>query len=913
MHLDPGIVVIGAITGLAYGMLAMGLILVYRSSRIVNFAHGAIGAFSVSVLALLVLDWRWNFALAALVAVAAGGAVGAVWERLVIRRVANASRLILLVMTIGIAQVMLALQLALPELHHPGRYPTAFNVRISLFGAVLGGAHITLILVAPVIVGGLAWLLNRTTFGLSVRASASSIDNARLAGIRVRRVSTAVWALAGVLSAVTFILVEPVRGDLAGSAASATLGPGLLLRALVAAVVGGFVSFPAALVGGVAVGVGEALLFANIHNPGTVDGLLAVALVALVAVRGARTLTDDADQWSLAARRVVGPKVLRHTRWVGVAVAVVAPLVLARSSQQFTLTLIVLYALAGVSVVLCVGWAGQLSLAQFAFVGIGAAVTAGLTERGMSLLFSIVYATVAGVVAAVAVGWPALRVRGMLLAVTTLGLSLAASSWVVPTLLTFHGSQAAFVTRGRLGPIDVSGDRAYYYVCLGVLVAVLLAVSRLRTTGVGRAIVAVRDNERSAASHGVVPAAAKLRAFALAGGTAALAGGLLAGAYLQFRADAFPPDSSLRLLSMVVIGGAGSVAGAVAGAVYIIGVPALTGGFMDHLLGSSSVYVTLLGGVGVIMLLLQNPAGLVQSLSDLVGKLIGRRGTDAIVDSTPRRTLRPIAAPVQVAGVDPLLVDGVTVAFGGIVANHEVSLAVHPGEIVGLIGTNGAGKSTLMQAIGGFAPIEAGTIHVFGTNVARLSAPERAALGLGRVFQDARLYPDLTVAETVAVALESRERSELIPSLLALPPSRRAERRKRQEADDLLDGFGLGRYAGTCVGELSTGTRRFVELACLVATQSRLLLLDEPTAGIAQREVEQFAPFIAEVRAALSASVLLIEHDMPVLMSLCHRIYCLSAGEVIAEGTPNEVRNDERVIASYLGTEDRALTRSDVA
>jgi ABC-type branched-subunit amino acid transport system ATPase component len=242
-----------------------------------------------------------------------------------------------------------------------------------------------------------------------------------------------------------------------------------------------------------------------------------------------------------------------------------------------------------------------------------------------------------------------------------------------------------------------------------------------------------------------------------------------------------------------------------------------------------------------------------------------------------------------------------------------VSLVVNPGEIVGLIGTNGAGKSTLMNAISGFAPVTVGTIEVFGTNVARLGPPDRAALGLGRVFQDARLYPDLTVAETVAVALEAHDRTELVPSLLALPPSWRAERRKRAEAGELLDGFGLGRFADTCISELSTGTRRFVELACLVATRSRLLLLDEPTAGIAQREVEQFAPYIADVRAALSASVLLIEHDMPVVMSLCDRIYCLSAGEVIAEGTPNEVRNDERVVESYLGNDMRAVDRSGVA
>jgi ABC-type branched-subunit amino acid transport system ATPase component len=174
------------------------------------------------------------------------------------------------------------------------------------------------------------------------------------------------------------------------------------------------------------------------------------------------------------------------------------------------------------------------------------------------------------------------------------------------------------------------------------------------------------------------------------------------------------------------------------------------------------------------------------------------------------------------------------------------------------------------------------------------------------------LYPDLTVTETLMVALEARERSWFVPSLTALPPSVPAERRKRKEARELVDFLGLGRYGDEFISNLSTGTRRIVELGCLLAVDARVLLLDEPTGGVAQRETEAFAPLIVRITRELDASLLIIEHDMPLVMAISDRIYCLEAGEVIAEGTPIEVRENPLVIASYLGTDERAIQRSSV-
>ena len=201
---------------------------------------------------------------------------------------------------------------------------------------------------------------------------------------------------------------------------------------------------------------------------------------------------------------------------------------------------------------------------------------------------------------------------------------------------------------------------------------------------------------------------------------------------------------------------------------------------------------------------------------------------------------------------------------------------------------------------------------MFGKTVDDLAGYKRARLGIGRAFQNAKLFSALTARETVMVALEARSRSWLIPSMLYLPPSPGREARKKREADEIIDYLGLGRYADTTLAELSTGTRRIVELASLIALDSKLLLLDEPTAGVAQKETEAFGPLIRSIQKELGSSILIIEHDMPMVMSISDRIYCLEAGGVIAEGTPIEVRNNPLVIASYLGTDERAINRSEV-
>jgi ABC-type branched-subunit amino acid transport system ATPase component len=375
--------------------------------------------------------------------------------------------------------------------------------------------------------------------------------------------------------------------------------------------------------------------------------------------------------------------------------------------------------------------------------------------------------------------------------------------------------------------------------------------------------------------------------------------------------QAFGPEESLRVVATAVIGGLGSIAGPVIGALWVRGLPVLFNDTPQVRLFTSSI--------GLLILLMYFPGGLMQimyrlrdAVLDWADRRLASQGVEAPVPAIAKAMpTRAAGAAVPDASVPWLSARGISVSFGGIHAVNDVTLEVRAGELVGLIGTNGAGKSTLMNAVGGFVR-STGEVRVLGVDVSGRPAYRRHRRGLGRGFQAARLYPALTVRETIMVALEARERSWLVPSMTGLPPSPRAERRKRVEAAELIDFLGLGRYGDEFVSNLSTGTRRIVELGTLLAVDARVLLLDEPTGGVAQREAEAFGPLIVRIQHELGAAMLMIEHDMPLIMGISDRVYCLEAGAVIAEGTPAEVRGDARVIASYLGTDERAIRRSGI-
>jgi branched-chain amino acid transport system ATP-binding protein len=247
-------------------------------------------------------------------------------------------------------------------------------------------------------------------------------------------------------------------------------------------------------------------------------------------------------------------------------------------------------------------------------------------------------------------------------------------------------------------------------------------------------------------------------------------------------------------------------------------------------------------------------------------------------------------------------------SFGGVNAVNDVSFAVAPGEIVGIIGPNGAGKTTLFDLMSGFVSVGRGQVLLNGVDVTRLGADGRARRGLGRSFQDARLFPALTVEGAIAVALErSISVRDPFSAALHLPKVYDCELRVRQRVAELVELLGLAAYRAKFVHELSTGTRRVVDLACLLAHRPAVVLLDEPSSGIAQRETEQLGPLLVRIRDGLGASLIVIEHDMPLVGAISDRMVAMEQGRIIAEGSADEVLRHPEVIRSYLGNSNLGL------
>jgi ABC-type branched-subunit amino acid transport system ATPase component len=314
-----------------------------------------------------------------------------------------------------------------------------------------------------------------------------------------------------------------------------------------------------------------------------------------------------------------------------------------------------------------------------------------------------------------------------------------------------------------------------------------------------------------------------------------------------------------------------------------------------------NVGVTLLfGGVGLILVLRAYPRGIVGALQGWWQSRLDRMAAKPrpLLDHAPTGALR---------------VTDVSVTFGGISALDGVAIEVRPGEIVGLIGPNGAGKTTLMNVIAGTLTPDHGRIELSGADVSGLAPELRSLFGLARSFQDASLFPGLTVTELLQVAASGRNRIGFVSAAVTTPCVRNAQGGSRAEAAEVEARFGLEAWADTLTSDLSTGTRRICDLAAQVIARPKLLLLDEPTGGVAQREAEAFGPLLRRIRSELDCSILIIEHDMPLLMGLCDRVYAMDLGQVIAEGSPEEIRNTPAVIASYLGTDETAIGRSGTA
>ena len=649
MTINLDTVVLGLITGLTYSTFAIGIVVFYKAARFVNFAYGNLGLLASVLLGKLVIDADFPFWVAFALCLSGCAAVAALVELGIVRRLFTAPRLVLTVATIAVSQILLfiatrpSLRAEQSEIVMKG-YPTPLRTQWVVGDLVLRGPDILILFVVPVIGLAIAAFFRFTSYGHAVRAASENPDAARLAGISVKRMSTLVWVIGGVLAGVTAILQAPRTSVFSPMAA---LGPGLLVRALAAGLVGRMQSLPIAFVAGVVIGVVEAVIFDNFPSGGTTElFVFAIVMGALLlqarelsrATRdGGSSVVFGAEARALPARVAALPsvRVLRlGTIGVLAFVAIVLPLLpvldLNTTSKTFLLVLVCGYAIVGLSLCLLTGWAGQVSLGQYAFVGVGSFAAARLAEAGLPWPLIPIGSGLVGAAVALAVGLPAVRIQGLFLAVSTIAFAVLASSWAFQQRWLVGDVGGAFLDRPSL----LADERRLYWFGLALVAVFAVVVRNLRRSGPGRLLIAVRDNDRAARAHGVAATSARLVSFAMAGFMAAVAGVLFAYARQRFQSTTFAPDTSFQMLSMVIIGGLGSIPGAILGAVFVFGLPAL--------FGDSDLVALAVSGFGLLVFLLfvpQGLAGLVYSVRDAVVDRLDRKARGV---PPPPRAIPPL-------------------------------------------------------------------------------------------------------------------------------------------------------------------------------------------------------------------------------------------------------------------------------
>jgi branched-chain amino acid transport system permease protein len=622
----------GVPVGALYGLIAVGVILIYRTNKIINFAVAAIGAVPAILGVLLVTAKGQNYFVGLAVAVVGGPLLGAIVDFVVIRRFSQAPRLILTVATIGIAQIFAFVGIYLPiwfgsdegvsqKLLTPWR---DFRVENAQGTLIFDGDYLFAVLVVVVFAAALAVFFRYTRLGIALRASAENADRAALLGIPVRRVQTAAWMIAGIFGSMTIF----ARSSLIGVPTDGSLGYSVLLFALAAAVLARMESIPIAVAAGIGVGMIE---FAAVGKAGDNDFatavMFAIILVALLFQRGKLSRAQDSgvSSWQTLQEFRPVPNELRRVPEVvgariGVAVAVAALLVAAPDLvSRGEISLLAALPIAGIvaaSLVILTGWAGQISLGQYALVGAGALVAGKLsTEFADSIVadfwMTLGLGAVAGALVAVLVGMPAVRIQGLFLAVTTLSLAGAAQNWFFNRGESFGElvmpSRDARIERPVLWQrIDLADERTMYYVCLVFLAAALYAASRFRRSRSGRVLIAVRENQRAAPSYAINLVRTRLAAFAVSGAIAAVAGVLLAYQQKAVDPSTYGIAPSVKIFVSTVMGGLTSLPGAVFGAMLIEGVYRFGESRMDGI----SLLVT---GPGLLFILLFLPGGFAQA------------------------------------------------------------------------------------------------------------------------------------------------------------------------------------------------------------------------------------------------------------------------------------------------------------
>jgi sulfate-transporting ATPase len=881
--------------GALYALASQGLIVIYRGSGVLNFAMGAIGMAGVFLQWDLHVQHGWSYWPSVAVGVLFSALIGALTHLLIMRPLRRSSPLVRVIATLGVLVTLQAIAVL--------RYGSTPRFVLSELPTDLVHIHNTIVISADrLVLLGIAaaltlglWALYRfTPFGLATSAVAENERAAASLGWSPDRIATANWVLGSALAGLAAILIAPIV------TLQVTVMTNLILAAIAAALVAQFRSFPVALFAGVAIGIGQTELNRFVHQPGFGDSVPFIVIVVMLVLTGrALPLRDYFLQRlpSIGSGRI---------NWRGLAFGVaLTTVLLATLSTQWQDAIIVTLCVAFVllSIVVVTGYAGQLSLAQYAMAGFGAWVAGRLADsQGTPFWLALLIGVAATVPVGVAFAIPAVRTRGINLAVVTLGLGTAMEIMLFRNPAYTGGIGGTQVGDAKLFGWDInsiSHPTRYGLVVLALFVVCVLVVANVRRGRSGRRMIAVRTNERAAAALGISVPAAKLYAFGVSAALSALGGILLVFRLPSVDYTEFTNFTSITDVGLALLGGLGYLAGPV------IGATLAAGAFSQQLLTSifsSSVgkYIDLIGGISILVIVLLNQDGVAR---EQINQIRGLR--TLLARRLPRLALREPAERElperQVELVPPRVLElrGLTVTYGPSVAVDDVSLSVVPGRITGLIGPNGAGKTSLIDAVTGFARAAGGTLHLDGTDITGWSATKRARAGLGRSFQSLELFEDSTVLDNLRVASDPRDRTSYLRDLVwpVNPPL-------PGEVISAIREFGLAGDLDRKVEDLSFGKRRLLAIARAVATQPSVVLLDEPAAGLGDAETAELAQLIRRLADDWGMAVLLVEHDMNFVMSVCDDIVVLDFGRQIASGAPEEIRRDQRVVSAYLGEDD---------
>ncbi|MGI8608409.1 MAG: ATP-binding cassette domain-containing protein [Candidatus Dormibacteria bacterium] len=920
--IELGIVLNGMVIGTLYAMIAFGIILVYRANRIINFSQAGLGSVPALFALILLTTRHVPYWICAIVMLVGAAGMGALMEAGIMRRFQDKPRVIATVATIGIAQLMILGEIYVPlwttgSSLAPTSFPTPFqhfNFRVT--GFVFSGDYIAIVVVALGVILALGSFFRFTRMGIAMRASAENSDRASLLGIPVARVSTLVWVLAAVCSGVAVFLRIPVLGLPIG----ASVSPTLLLYALAAAIVARMESLPVALLAGMAIGVVDQSAYVYSSKPDlSIAMMLPVILGGLLLRRNNLSRAMDTGISSFRTLQEFRPIPLELRRLpeiraarvilgvLGVVFLVAFPHMIG-TNRAGLVTLVVIYAIIGVSLVVLSGWTGQISLGHFAFAGIGAAVAGGLAaNHHVDFFVALLAAGLAGAFFAFLIGIPALRIQGLFLSAVTLAFAATVQnlllkpeyfSWLLP-------DPNNPIARPFLwARIDTRSDLSFYYVCLAFLALAYLAARNLRGSRSGRVFVATRDNIRAAQSYGVSAAGSRLAAFAFSGFVAAVAGGLLAYEFGSVDFQSFPLNLSLDVFIFAVIGGLTSLPGAIAGAVVYMSLryflPLVEPG-MPHPYRDVVHFIDVIGiPTGVLFVLNFAPGGLAEGFygirDSMLRRVAARRGLEVPSLLADRRVEEPTSDLNVVHAADhkhqPMKVDpnailvckGVDVAYDSVQVLFGVDLQVKRGEIVALLGTNGAGKSTLLKAVSGLVKPTSGSITFAGKEIAGSGPAHAAGLGIVQVPGGKGIFPTLTVAEHFNLAgwlVKDREQvtSGTEEVLRRFP-------RLRERFQQLA-------------GNLSGGEQQQLALGMAFIAKPEMLIIDELSLGLAPLVVEQLLEFVREINAS-GTTVLLVEQSVNVALTIAGRAYFMEKGEVRYEGAAIDLLERGDIVRSVF-------------